>query len=318
MKSKSKSMQLKMIGIPVIENLEDFSNCTHLSKGLLYKLSRFSNMYYKTYEIPKANGKKRLISQPARPLKAIQAWILVNILGLLKVSPSCKGFEKGTSIVENANPHVGANAILVIDIDNFFPSIGANKVYNIFHSIGYNSLISTVFTNICTYSGTLPQGSPCSPKLANLTCLNLDARIQGLVGKKHIVYTRYADDMTFSSFSPNKLAKIFPMIETIINEEGFKLNLSKTRFIGTSKAKKVTGLIVNDDEVGIGKKQYRILRSKIHHLALSENINNFKLLIHVKGWLAFLKSVDYKRYMKTIKYIDGIKLKYPKMLIEKL
>lgn len=265
---KTEIIKLNMLGLPVIQNLDDFSVVTHISKYTIYQLSKHSDKYYKTYEIPKKSGGKRKISQPSKKLKGLQSWILVNILNKIQVSPSCKGFRKGSLTLENALPHIGANTLLNLDLKNFFPTITSNKVYNVFKTIGYNKLIATIFTNICTYEETLPQGSSCSPMLANLTTWTLDLRIQGYVGKRGISYTRYADDLSFSGLNPTKVIKIIPMIKEIINDENFIVNHKKTRIASSARAKIVTGLIINEDSVGIGKQKYKDLRAKIHHLTL--------------------------------------------------
>lgn len=179
MTTTTRKYQLRNLGLPVIRDLKEFSNEIRLSDSTIKKYLAYAEHYYFTYGIPKRSGGTRLIAQPNRELKAIQSWILRHILDKLSTSGASKGFEKGTSIYDNAYPHIGANVILALDIDNFFPSIAANKVYGVFHSLGYNKKISSAFTSICTYKGFLPQGSPASPKLANLVCSKLDSRIQG-------------------------------------------------------------------------------------------------------------------------------------------
>lgn len=315
---KTEIIKLNMLGLPVIQSLDDFSVVTHISKYTIYQLSYHSNKYYKTYEIPKKSGGKRTISQPSKKLKGLQSWILVNILNKIQVSPSCKGFRKGSSTLDNALPHIGANTILNLDLKDFFPTVTAKQVYNIFKTIGYNKLIATVFTNICTYKETLPQGSSCSPMLANLTAWTLDLRIQGYVGKRGISYTRYADDLSFSGLNPTKVIKIIPMIKEIINDENFIVNHKKTRIASSARAKIVTGLIINEDSVGIGKQKYKDLRAKIHHLTLSHEQANEKLLYHVGGWLSYLNSVDKERFKKAKKYISELTKKHPKTLVAKL
>jgi len=316
--SKTDSVKLNMTGLPVIQNIDDFSAITHISKYTIYQLSIHSDKYYKTYTVPKPSGKLRTICQPSKKLKGLQSWILVNILNKLKVSVSCKGFEKGSSTVDNALPHSGANTILTLDLMDFFSTIKRKQVYSIFKTIGYNKTIATILTNICTYQGVLPQGSPCSPKLANLSAWTLDLRIQGYVGKRGINYTRYADDMSFSGLSPAKVVKILPMITTIIQDEKFKVNPSKTRVAGAARAKTVTGLIITNEGIGIGKNKYKNLRSKIHHLTLPAEQTNTKLLYEVGGWLSYLNSVDKKRLAKTNKYISELTEKYPATLVSKL
>lgn len=316
--AKTEIIKLNMLGLPVIQSLDDFSAVTHISKYTIYQLSNHSDKYYKTYDIPKKSGGKRTICQPSRKLKGLQSWILVTILNKIQVSQSCKGFRKGSSTLDNAIPHVGANTILNLDIKNFFPTVTSKQVFNIFRKIGYNNLIATVFTNICTYEGRLPQGSPCSPMLANLSAWTLDLRIQGYVGKRGISYTRYADDLSFSGLNPFKVLKIIPMIKTIIASENFKVNHKKTRVASSARAKTVTGLIINEDSVGIGKQKYKDLRAKIHHLTLPKEQNNVKLLYHVSGWLSYLNSVDKERLSKAKKYISELATKHPNTLVAKL
>lgn len=307
-----------MLGLPVIQTVDDFSQVTHISKYTIYQLSKYSDKYYKTYTIPKKSGKLREISQPSKQLKGLQSWILVNILNKLKVSSSCKGFEKGSSTAHNAVPHKGANTILTLDLEDFFQTIKRNQVYSIFKAVGYNKTISTILTNICTFQGTLPQGSPCSPKLANLSAWTLDVRIQGYVGKRGINYTRYADDLSFSGLSPAKVVKIIPMIKSIVEDEKFFVNPAKTRIAGAARAKKVTGLIISNDNFGIGKRKYKDLRAKIHHLTLPREQTNTKLLYEVSGWLSYLNSVDKKRLSKANKYITELTDKHPMTLVAKL
>jgi RNA-directed DNA polymerase len=318
MSEKDYSYRLNMFGLPIIRTVDDFSFNTHISKSTIYKLSKFSSNQYITFTIPKKNGGLRQISAPSRKLKALQAWILVSILDKIQVSESCKGFEKKSTTKNNAEPHIGSNALLCIDIKNFFPSISSKYIYHIFRSIGYNSQISSIFTNICTYDGVLPQGSPTSPKLANLVAWNLDLRIQGYVGKRGIIYTRYADDITFSSMSPNKLPEIYFFVNEIIESENFKINKNKTRYLGTKKCKKVTGLIINEKSVGVGTKFYRMVRSLINSLTLKENSDNLVLYNKARGYIAYLKSIDKVRHNKIKKYIKSRNDKYPTQFLGQL
>ncbi len=307
----SDKIKLNIFGLPVLSSLLELSEETHISTSTLYLLSRHSNRFYFTYNIVKKSGKLRRICQPSKKLKGIQSWILVEILNKLKVSDSCKGFEIGSSTADNAKVHLGANALLTLDLEDFFHSIRRTQVYSVFKSLGYNSQISTILTNLCTYDGVLPQGGPCSPRLANLCCWALDLRISGYAGRRGIAYSRYADDLSLSGNNREAVVKVLPMITRIISEENFTVNQDKTRISGTSRAKRITGLVLSDDNYGIGKKQSRILRSKIHHLTLPLEQGNVRLIREVKGWLAYLHSVDKRRLLKVRKYIESLKTKYP-------
>ncbi|MCR9226639.1 MAG: retron St85 family RNA-directed DNA polymerase [Flavobacteriaceae bacterium] len=312
------NIRLSLLGLPIIQSIDDFSKITHISKYTIYQLSRHSEKYYLTYEILKKSGGKRKISQPSKKLKGLQSWILVNILNKLEVSNSSKGFEKGSSIADNAKPHVNSNCILNVDLRNFFDTITTRQVYNVFKTIGYNQLVSTILCNICTYKGSLPQGSPCSPRLSNLVAWKLDKRLQGYVGKRGITYTRYADDMTFSGLNPLNVVQSLPTIKKIVEEEGFELNSKKTRVSGASRSKIVTGLTISEGSYGIGKKKYKILRAKIQYLTRPSEQKNLKRLDNVSGWLSYLNSVDNKRYNKAMKYIEKLKKAYPDTIITKL
>ena len=307
MATTSRKYQLRNLGLPVIQNLSQFSNEIRLSESAIKRYIAFADHHYLTYGVPKKTGGERLIAQPSRKLKAIQSWLLRNILDKLSSSHASKGFELGNSIYDNAYPHIGSNVILSLDIDNFFPSIPANKVYGIFHSLGYTKRISAAFTSICTFKGFLPQGSPASPKLANLVCSKLDSRIQGYAGKNGIIYTRYADDISLSCQSVKKIEKAKSFIQTIVKDEGFRVNKKKTRLMGLRKRKSVTGLVVGSNSAGVGREVYREMRVKIHHLFTGET-NNYS---HVNGWLSFIHGVDDKIFRKLSAYIKKLSKTHP-------
>jgi retron-type reverse transcriptase len=304
------------LGLPSIDSLEDLSSLTHLSSGLLFRLSKYADKFYFTYDIPKKSGEARTISQPSKDLKAIQSWILRNILDRLSASSACKGFEKKANLLVNAEPHIGANAFMHLDIEDFFPSIKINQVWSVFRTVGYNPSLSSILAQICTYKGTLPQGSPASPKLSNLISLQLDNRLLGYVGKRGITYTRYADDLTFSAYNPIRLIKSFPFIHSIIRSEGFSLNTNKTRFSGAGKEHKVTGLIVTDSKAGIGRKRLRKIRSKINNICKHSKTKVSRTdIAHIIGWLAFINSVDEERRKILDRYIASLRKKYPKSAV---
>ncbi|HAV5945633.1 TPA: RNA-directed DNA polymerase [Acinetobacter baumannii] len=306
--------RLKNIGLPVIKNIDDLAHFTRLSSTKLNYLSNSSKFLYKVYALPKKGSGIRIIAQPSRELKAVQAWILRNILDRLSSSDCSKGFEIGSSILDNAKPHIGSNYILNIDLKNFFPSISANKVYSVFSSLGYEKKVCILLTNFCVYNGFLPQGAPTSPKLANLICSKLDSRIQGYTGPRGLTYTRYADDITISANTIKKIINARDFLETIINSENLSVNKNKTQISGVRKAKKVTGLIVNQANVGIGRGRYREIRAEIHYVYLNKKTN----LHRINGHLAFVYSVDKKMYNKLVAYLNKLIEKNPHCLLKDL
>jgi RNA-directed DNA polymerase len=305
--SSNNIYRLKNLGLPALIEIDDLASAIRLSPRKIAYLTYRADFLYRTYKVSKKSGGERIIAQPNRDLKAVQAWILRNILNKLSSSSYSKGFDRGTSILENALPHQGANYVLTLDLENFFPSVTANKVFGVFSSVGYSKKISAVLTNLCVFKGALPQGAPTSPKLANLVCAKLDARIHGYAGPRGIVYTRYADDITLSTQSAQKIQKAKDFIGTIISDENLNINHDKTKVCGTKRQKRITGLIVSQNNVGIGRVKLREIRAKIHHLFTDKSCE----YSHVNGVLAFTYGVDKKSYTKLYHFIDAMKEKYP-------
>lgn len=304
---------LRNLGLPAVESVKSFSDLIRLSENRLKVLSSRADHFYKTYQLTKKTGGVRLIAQPNRELKALQAWILRNILDRLYTSPQCKGFEKGENTLKNAMPHIGSNFILNVDFEDFFSSISANRVFSVFRSLGYNNEMCVFFTNICTFSGRLPQGSPTSPKLANLTCAQLDARIQGYAGPRGIIYTRYADDITLSAQTPKKIFKAKSFLEYVVPDEGLRINHAKTEVYGSRRRKSVTGLVVSESRVGIGRERYRKLRAELHSLFTAKTAN----ASNINGFLAYMYSVDKKAYHKIYSYISKLEKKFSTTIKDK-
>ncbi len=132
-----------------------------------------------------------------------------------------------------------------------------------------------------------------------MICSKLDSRIQGYAGPRGLTYTRYADDITISSNTIKKIISARDFIEIIIKDENLRVNERKTQISGVRKAKKVTGLIVNQSTIGIGREKYREIRAEIHHIYLGKKTN----LNRINGYLSFVKSVDKKMYIKLVNYL---------------
>lgn len=178
---------------------------------LLYSVDDYG---YHEMEIPKKSGGMRKLSVPSVDLKYIQRWILDNILSNIHISEYANGFAEGKSIVTNAMGHIGAECVINLDIKDFFPSVSYEQVFRIFRYYGYTKQLSYVLAKLCTYKGVLPQGSPASPYITNILCLKLDKRLSGLAKKYVAVYTRYADDITFSG--TRGIKALLPIAEKIM------------------------------------------------------------------------------------------------------
>lgn len=306
MSSSSKIFQLKNFGLPLIRTADDLAELTHLSPQLIRYLSYRANYLYKRYELPKKDGSMRIIAQPSRELKAIQSWILRNILNKLSSSDNCKGFERGCSILDNAAPHIGANYILNIDFKDFFTSITAPQVYSIFSSVGYSKSVAAILTNLTVVDGRLPQGAPTSPKLANLICLKLDSRIQGYAGPRGLIYTRYADDISISAQTIKKAMNARIILKQIIASEGLEINKSKTVIQGTRRRKEITGLVLSSNRVGIGRSALRKIRAEIFSLFTGTADDYSK----INGVLSYTYSVDKISCKRLWNYVDKLEARF--------
>ena len=162
---------------------------------------------YRDFVIRKRSGRERLIEAPADSVDILQTKLLRILELVYKPRPAAQGFVQGRSIVSNALRHVGKSYVLNIDLKDFFPSIHFGRVRGLFMAqpYGVGAPASRFLAQLCCSQGKLPQGAPTSPIVSNMICSKLDGDLQKLAKKYRCTYTRYADDITFST-----TAKEFP------------------------------------------------------------------------------------------------------------
>lgn len=277
--------------------------------------------HYRRFLMPKKTGGHRLISAPMPRLKQAQQWILHQILEKVPVHAAAHGFCKELSILTNAAPHVGASMVINLDLRDFFPNITWPRVFGLFHAMGYSRSIATIFAQLCTEPPVeeveldgetwqvatgvrhLPQGAPTSPAITNLLCRRMDARMAGIARKQGFAYTRYADDLTFSTQGGDRVAgrKLLWQVRRVIEEEGFHLHPDKLRTMGKGRRHDVTGLVVNE-KLSVPRDDVRAFRALLHRLASKGPAactwrgSSQRLLARVSGYANFLLMVDAKRY----------------------
>lgn len=183
--------------------------------------------------------KVRTITPSLKNLKMIQRKIKDNILAPIKLPAEIHGGVKKRSNVSNAKPHQGNKYQFTTDLQSFFPNITHKQVYQTFIELGFSNHYSHWLTKLTTWQYNLPQGTPTSTHIANLVFLKTDYRLIDLCNANNIVYTRYVDDLTFSSQQcfKNQLEKI---IQLVING-GFKISYRKTKYSGNQN---ITGVDV--------------------------------------------------------------------------
>jgi len=235
---------------------------------------------YRSFKIPKKNGKQRTISAPVKGLKSILK--ALNIVFECLYTPSCAamGFTMGRSIVDNASVHVGMNYVLNIDLKDFFPSISQARVWARLQlkPFSFTKEIANVAAGLCCMpiedktaekkwkkKGVLPQGAPTSPLLTNAVCDKLDRRLVGLAKRFNVKYSRYADDITFSSMHSVYAndGEFMKELRRIIGEQNFTINEEKTRLQKRGSRQEVTGIIVCE-KPNVTRNYIRDIRMLLH------------------------------------------------------
>ena len=257
---------------------------------------------YRQFHIPKKSGGVRVITAPDGELKDILTTLAFIFSELYVPTKNAMAFAIGRSVADNAKAHVGHHYVFNIDLKDFFTSITAMAVERGLNRIGISPLVSRDLSSICTYpcyenqrlKNVLPQGSPASPVLSNICAMTLDQRLEGLARRFHLTYTRYADDMTFSSNHHVYHADGDFMLELyrIISECGFTVNPTKTRLQKRGARQEVTGLIVGE-RVNVPRGYVKTLRAIIHRIAISEQPMRHDVNV-AKGKLNYLRMVKGK------------------------
>jgi RNA-directed DNA polymerase len=250
-------------GLPSIGSPAELAAQLGTTPQKLKWLTLEDGKHYTTFKIPKAHG-ERTLEAPKKKLRAAQRWIHRRILSLVPTSEAAHGFCKGRSPATNARPHVGKALLLKLDLRNFFWQVNLKRVRGLFQSLGYSREVSAVLWRLCCHGGRLPQGAPTSPAITNLCCRGLDARLAAFAKAMGGVYTRYADDLTFSFDTGYKpIAKILSTARRILREESFQPAPEKTRILRASARQSVTGVTVNK-KLSPPRREVRSLRALLH------------------------------------------------------
>src|SRR5262245_455811 len=277
--------QLQRYGLPLWRSEEDVAGALKLSRGQLRHLSqhrfRETTPHYVTFAIPKRSGGERLIHAPKRRLKAVLRTLDRLLVAKLPKSEHAHGFVKGRSIASNAAPHVGKAVVLHFDIKDCFPSIHFGRVRGLLLALGYSYPVAAALAVLMTEAPRQPvaaegklyhvpigprvtvQGAPTSPGLCNAILVRLDHRLAGLARRHGFVFTRYADDLTFSGDDVGKVAKFMHLVPRIVAAEGFSVNAGKTRILRKGRRQAVTGVVVNRT-MGLSRQERRKLRAALH------------------------------------------------------
>lgn len=290
---------------------------------------------YESFEIPKKSGGARTIWAPSEKLKSLQTALSTLLQDCIeeinKKKPEDKspnstlshGFVRERSIITNAMAHLNKKNVLNVDLKNFFDSFNFGRVRGFFiknKNFLLESNVATVIAQIACHDNKLPQGSPCSPVISNLIAHSLDVRLAALAKAHSCTYSRYADDITFSTriqtFPPQIMrhedGKYFPgkRFRSEIRRAGFEINNKKTRVLYKDSRQEVTGLVANK-KPNVKYEYWRTAKSQCHSLfktgTFTKEVSGKKLkgsINELEGQLNFIDQVDRFNRARLHKKLD--------------
>lgn len=254
--------------------------------GLTYNQLRYNvaskkqSQHYRTFEIPKKTGGYREITAPNNFWKRVQRRLVHILESVYEPKAVVHGFANDRNVCTNAQPHIRRHFILNIDLENFFPTINFGRVRGMFLKPPYNCNpeVATLLAQVCCFNNQLPQGAPTSPIISNMLCSRLDSHLGKLATTYRCSYTRYADDLTFSTDQakfPTDLAEIKRIdnklqclpgkkLLAVIERNGFRINLGKTRLQSHHQRQEVTGVITNL-KANVRRTYVREVRALLHN-----------------------------------------------------
>ena len=300
-------------GWSLTDKVEDLSSLAQARRRMLM---------YKEFDIPKRTGGTRRITAPTGKLKDVQKCISVLVAPYYQVPNCVHGFAEGKSVASNASMHTAKNYVLNIDLKDFFPTITYTRVVKSLKELGFNDEVSDIIARLCTIPmwdeqiqmlrNSLPQGSPASPLLSNIVCSTLDQRLSVLAKRYGLTYSRYADDITFSSNHSvyAKGGEFFKEFEDIVRSSGFKINEKKTRLQKRGSRQEVTGIIVGE-KINTYRQFTKNLRAAVFHAETNGcTPREFNNIMGRVSYMAMVKGPDapiVKRFRAIMSKVQVVK-----------
>ena len=289
--------------------LDKLSLAALLPQDELTKLIRSAPHRYKVFQVPKrAPGQFRTIAQPAKEVKVLQYWVMKKILSKFEIHVAAKAYRHGLSIVDNARPHTRGNFLLKMDFEDFFPSLKARD-FRIFLKRSKLAFDAAEIEALCRILFWIPKdpsepkdtrnlclsiGAPTSPMLSNILMMKFDRRISAFCAAHNAIYTRYADDLTFSADRSSTLQLVEKAVLDFSRRSvspALTVNQDKTVRVSRSDSRRVTGLVLtNDRKVSLGREEKRLIRARMHHF-VTDRLETEQIL-QLRGMLAYVHSVE--------------------------
>lgn len=284
--------------------LDIYSELKKSNKDIDIYLADKPSSHYKSFKIPKRTVGFREIAQPSKKLKKVQVEVSSFLEKKIKIHDCALAYRRGKSIKDNAHHHARSRYILKLDIENFFNSITPKILLSSLSEQGYSLdknntflLEQVLFWNKSRLSNgklVLSVGAPSSPLISNIVMYKFDEIVNKSSLEEEIIYTRYADDLTFSTNRKGVLFRHVDKIRKILSvlyHNSFYLNEKKTVFTSMAHNRHVTGLTIsNEGKVSIGREKKRIISAMIHKMKYGE-LEEFDIFT-LKGRFSFSAFID--------------------------
>lgn len=337
-------------GLPSILTLNHLATRTRVS---FLKLRGFVNRRntnaYKKFSIRKRSGGKRFIHVPNPDLMKVQRWINEFILKHVQPHHASFAFTAGSSIQKCASIHCGAKWLIKLDIADFFESVSEIQVFRLFRELGYQPLVAFEMARICTIAtpwrsprifnkqwrvwkyyksipgydqkllGYLPQGAVTSPLISNLIMRECDRKLSMIAIKYNLKYTRYSDDLSFSTRSKNfcraQARNLVFEVYKVLSSAGYLPQYRKTKIIPPSSKKIILGLNVDGDIPRLQKEYKDKIRQHLYYLekvGVGEHIVNRKFdsiwgfKSHLKGMIDYANMIEPNYAQKCLRKFNQI------------
>lgn len=274
-----------------------------VSKFQLDRLIQRSPYTYKIYTIPKKSGGQRVIAQPAKETKFIQQWLIENLFVKLPVHDCATAYKNGASIKLNALPHKANDYVVKLDFKDFFTSIKVTDLAQHFSKyLGneFNEIELMLISQISCIKFDdqeklcLSIGAPSSPLLSNSILYEFDCLVHDWCKRMGFTYTRYADDLTFSTNKKNISREVETEIRSILRKLTYPkllLNDKKTTHVSKKYQRRITGLIINNEgALSLGRSRKREISTLVHRFTL--NLLSDEEIFNLQGLLGFAKDVE--------------------------
>ena len=312
-----------------IGNVAELASALNLDNGTLLwfadlrsleRTATDENLRHYDYRwVHKQSGGFRLVEAPKQNLKAMQRWVLREILNHIPAHDAAHGFQRARSIHTYAAPHTGRAWVVRLDLRNFFASVPLRRIRGTFTGAGYPTPVAQMLAGLCTNATPpdvlggrtsdtelvaqlrgphLPQGAPTSPALANLAAFSLDTRLRALAQRFDARYTRYADDLALSGNhgSRDEVDRLVALAKDIVIDEGFGVRSDKTHIRRSHQRQVLTGLVVNQ-HLNIHRRDLDRLRAEVHEAAtagpnMANRTGHPQYRAHLEGKIGFVQATN--------------------------